>query len=586
MATASNTIRVHRRVDGADGADGSSVEINSTSVTYAQSTSGTTAPTTGWSSTVPTMTAGNYLWTKTFVDYSTGDDTTSYSVTRWGVDGADGADATGSRNILYSDEYTGSNGWTTTKQTTTSTKPYLWLSVSTALGGITYVTTEQVIASSTAQVQSITFYYGTTTLYSDDYNDVVPTSWSTSIPFNVNRTYEFKIWAYVVVAYTSSTTTSDPFIIWEGSPSSTVTTSSAVVTPRYFASASSGNISAQTPADARVYAVTEYGLTQASEELAVSIWTTGTISSIVVKSSNGGVSTTLTNNGNGWWSGLFNSSGASVNLSSGFMVYVTSSYIHTVDHVMAIVGEDVQSLYGKSPEETEWELRQLDHLKSAMSGKVINATAGLVLGEVMAVVSDATDDDVTEKIRVFLSGLINDGVAIGAHTLNAYNVCINYINWIKGGKITDEPERPNFLLDDEGKAYLNNADVGGQITTDYLEVKGAYKTQFTFVNLAGEHVLSVQDGGFFRLQANQTEGNYVILPDPSSVTDYQVTLWFVGNTTCNIYIDSCDSSNLYGYLSGANYPKNVVTLCSVGGYDETWASTWVVLSGSANITLA
>ncbi len=78
-------------ITGEKGATGTSVSIDDTTVTYAQSTSGTQTPT-SWSDTIPTMTAGNYLWTKTVVDYSTGDDTTSYSVTRWGVDGATGAD--------------------------------------------------------------------------------------------------------------------------------------------------------------------------------------------------------------------------------------------------------------------------------------------------------------------------------------------------------------------------------------------------------------------------------------------------------------------------------------------------------------
>lgn len=79
--------------NGADGADGTSITITSTAVTYQVSSSGTTAPTGTWSSTIPTTTAGQYLWTKTVVTYSDGKSTTSYSVSRNGANGSNGADA-------------------------------------------------------------------------------------------------------------------------------------------------------------------------------------------------------------------------------------------------------------------------------------------------------------------------------------------------------------------------------------------------------------------------------------------------------------------------------------------------------------
>ncbi len=49
--------------DGIAGKDG--VGITATTITYAQSTSGTIAPSSGWTSTVPTVAEGSYLWTKT-----------------------------------------------------------------------------------------------------------------------------------------------------------------------------------------------------------------------------------------------------------------------------------------------------------------------------------------------------------------------------------------------------------------------------------------------------------------------------------------------------------------------------------------
>lgn len=74
------------------GSNGTSVTVSSTSVTYQASSSGTTTPTGTWSSTVPTVASGKFLWTKTVVTYSDGKSTTSYSVSYKGVDGTDGND--------------------------------------------------------------------------------------------------------------------------------------------------------------------------------------------------------------------------------------------------------------------------------------------------------------------------------------------------------------------------------------------------------------------------------------------------------------------------------------------------------------
>lgn len=76
----------------ANGSNGTSVTVSSTAVTYQASTSGTTAPTGTWSTTVPAVAVGSYLWTRTIVTYSDGKSTTSYSVSRNGTDGKDGTD--------------------------------------------------------------------------------------------------------------------------------------------------------------------------------------------------------------------------------------------------------------------------------------------------------------------------------------------------------------------------------------------------------------------------------------------------------------------------------------------------------------
>lgn len=64
--------------------------VASTSVEYQASTSGTTVPTGAWSSTIPTVAQGSYLWTKTTTNYTSGTPTVGYSVARMGVNGAKG----------------------------------------------------------------------------------------------------------------------------------------------------------------------------------------------------------------------------------------------------------------------------------------------------------------------------------------------------------------------------------------------------------------------------------------------------------------------------------------------------------------
>lgn len=80
--------------NGQDGEDGTSVTVSSTSVTYQVGTSGTTKPTGQWSTSIPSVPAGRYLWTKTVVNYSDGKSTEAYSVSRSASDGQDGASVT------------------------------------------------------------------------------------------------------------------------------------------------------------------------------------------------------------------------------------------------------------------------------------------------------------------------------------------------------------------------------------------------------------------------------------------------------------------------------------------------------------
>ena len=99
----------YQGTNGTNGNDGTSVTVSSSSVTYAASSSGTTAPTSGWTSSVPSVNNGQFLWTKTVVDYSDGKSTTSYSVSYKGTNGTNGKDgAAGADAIVVT--ITSSNG--------------------------------------------------------------------------------------------------------------------------------------------------------------------------------------------------------------------------------------------------------------------------------------------------------------------------------------------------------------------------------------------------------------------------------------------------------------------------------------------
>lgn len=76
---------------GPDGHDGTSVTITSKSITYQASASGTTPPTGEWKASIPSVPKGQFLWTRTVVNYSDGTSTTSYSVGYQGTNGADGS---------------------------------------------------------------------------------------------------------------------------------------------------------------------------------------------------------------------------------------------------------------------------------------------------------------------------------------------------------------------------------------------------------------------------------------------------------------------------------------------------------------
>lgn len=70
---------------GATGATGNG--IKSTTINFASSTSGTAAPSSGWSTSIPTVAAGNFLWTRTVLTFTDNTTNTSYTVAKQGEKG-------------------------------------------------------------------------------------------------------------------------------------------------------------------------------------------------------------------------------------------------------------------------------------------------------------------------------------------------------------------------------------------------------------------------------------------------------------------------------------------------------------------
>lgn len=115
---------------GTDGEDGTSVTVSNTSITYQVSTSGTVTPTGTWLEDIPTVPAGQYLWTKTVVNYSDGKSTTAYSVSRSGTNGSNGSSVTiTNQSVTYQASSNGTTpptgSWTATIPST-SAGQYLW----------------------------------------------------------------------------------------------------------------------------------------------------------------------------------------------------------------------------------------------------------------------------------------------------------------------------------------------------------------------------------------------------------------------------------------------------------------------------
>lgn len=119
--------KAYQGEDGLKGADGTSPTITSTVNEFVQSTSGTTQPTSGWSTTPPTAIAGQYMWTKCTITYSDGKTSTSYSVVKNGTNGVSPTVTSTSNQYCVSDSGVDvpTDGWQGTPPTDVKGK-YIW----------------------------------------------------------------------------------------------------------------------------------------------------------------------------------------------------------------------------------------------------------------------------------------------------------------------------------------------------------------------------------------------------------------------------------------------------------------------------
>lgn len=118
---------------GTNGTNGTSVTVKTTSVTYQVGTSGTTPPNGAWSTDVPSVPNGRFLWTKTVVNYSDGKSTQAYSVSYKGTNGTNGTNGTSvtvkSTSVTYQVSTSGTTAPTGTWQTEVPSVPngqFLW----------------------------------------------------------------------------------------------------------------------------------------------------------------------------------------------------------------------------------------------------------------------------------------------------------------------------------------------------------------------------------------------------------------------------------------------------------------------------
>lgn len=204
---------------GPKGDDGVGVTITSTTTEYQVSANGTTPPTGSWLEAIPTVPAGQFLWTRVQVSYSNSVTTTSYNVSYQGKDGTPGSPGADGRGISTTAVayQSSANGTTAPTGTWHSTIPtvdpgeYLWTRTITTYTDGTSTTSYSVgrmgqngtngsdgADGKGIKSTAITYQAGTsqTTAPTGSWTSTVPTL-STSTPY---------LWTRTVITYDDNTT--------------------------------------------------------------------------------------------------------------------------------------------------------------------------------------------------------------------------------------------------------------------------------------------------------------------------------------------------------------------------------------------
>ena len=201
------------------GTGGTGVGVSSVDVWYYQSTSATALSGGSWSTTAPTWADGKYIWTKTITTYTnnTTDETSAVCIT-----GQKGSTGVGIKSVteyyLATSSSSGvaisTTGWTTTIQTITVDKKYLWnYEIITYTDNTTSTTTPIIIGvfgSTGKGIKSVTEYYLATASSSGVTTST--TGWTTTMQ-TLTATNKY-LWNYELITYTDNTTaTINPVII-------------------------------------------------------------------------------------------------------------------------------------------------------------------------------------------------------------------------------------------------------------------------------------------------------------------------------------------------------------------------------------
>lgn len=251
LFSATKRFNVQKVKDGAKGEDGIPGEagkgIKSTTVTYQASSSGITVPTGTWSTEIPSVSANQYLWTRTVIIYTDNTTSTSYSIGKIGATGAKGdkgdkgdtgaagekgdkgdkgdtgATGKGIKSVVNyylasasaSGVTTSTSGWTTTIQTISTSKKYLWnyekitytdnttSSTAPCIIGV-YGNTGATGATGAAGkgISSITEYY----LASASASGVTTSTSGWTTTMQTTTTTKKYLWNYEKITYTDGTT--------------------------------------------------------------------------------------------------------------------------------------------------------------------------------------------------------------------------------------------------------------------------------------------------------------------------------------------------------------------------------------------